>query len=207
MERATIPIQNAVSHPNWGVGDVARWVATRSKAPHPPTELGGMPAAVLVLLVEREDGLTVLLTQRTAHLYHHPGQVSFPGGRLEECDGGDAIACALRETEEEIGLAQDRVTVLGALDERVTGTGFRVVPVVAVVRPPFALALDAFEVAEVFEVPLAFIASPANRVRQMRIIDGRERAFWSVPWEGRNIWGLTAAILVGLVEELASGAV
>lgn len=166
----------------------------------------GTPAAVLVPLVVRPHGVTVLLTQRTAHLAHHPGQISFPGGRFEAADGGDAVVCALRETEEEIGLAQNRVTVLGCLSERPSRTGFRVTPVIGLVEPPFDLALDDFEVAEVFEVPLDFLVDAGNRQLQRVVHEGRERSFWSILWEGRNIWGLTAAILVTLVDELASGA-
>jgi hypothetical protein len=121
-------------------------------------------------------------------------------------DGGDAVVCALRETEEEIGLAQNRVTVLGCLSERSSRTGFRVTPVIGLVQPPFDLALDDFEVAEVFEVPLDFLVDAGNRQLQRVVHEGRERSFWSILWEGRNIWGLTAAILVTLVDELASGA-
>lgn len=167
----------------------------------------GTPAAVLVPLVFRPQGMTVLLTQRTAHLAHHPGQISFPGGRFEEEDACDAVACALRETEEEIGLGQDRVAVLGCLDERSSRTGFRVTPVIGIVHPPFDLALDDFEVAEVFEVPLDFLGEPRNRSLERVMHEGKERSFWSIVWQGRKIWGLTAAILVTLVDELASGAV
>jgi len=207
MVQTTIPIQAGSAQPAWRALDVTRWVAARPHGVPLSPDLDGTPAAVLIPLIEREDGLWVLLTQRTAHLAHHPGQVSFPGGRLEDSDEGDPIACALRETEEEIGLTQDRVSVLGRLDERLTGTGFRVTPVIGIIQPPFTLELDAFEVAEVFEVPLGFIANPDNRSRQTRVYDGRERTHWHLSWQGRTIWGLTAAILVGLVDELASGAV
>ena len=180
-----------------------RWIASR--CPHTYDDRqAGTRAAVLVPLVQRPEGVTVLLTQRTDHLDHHPGQVSFPGGRLEDEDRGDAVTCALRETVEEIGLAADHVTVLGCLDERVTGTGFRVTPVLGVVRPPFSLAPDSFEVAEVFEVPLRFFLDPANRQRMKRMVDGEEKSWWSLPWQGRNIWGLTALILVAFTDELAS---
>lgn len=160
------------------------------------------PAAVLVPLVDREGGMTVLLTQRTAHLAHHPGQISFPGGRLEPEDDGDPVVGALRETTEEIGLDADRVTVVGRLDDYVTGTGFTVVPVVGVVAPPFALVPDPFEVAEVFEVPLDFILDVANHTLHRREIEGRPRPFWAMTWEERVIWGATAGILVNLTEIL-----
>src|SRR5207253_7654072 len=114
------------------------------------------PAAVLVPLVDYPAGMSVLLTQRTAHLSAHAGQISFPGGRIE-ADDRDAIAAALRETEEEVGLPRDRVEVAGRLDTYVTGTGFEITPIVGFVEPPFALAIDPFEVAEAFEVPLAYI--------------------------------------------------
>jgi 8-oxo-dGTP pyrophosphatase MutT (NUDIX family) len=160
------------------------------------------PAAVLVPLVEHASGMTVLLTQRTDHLYHHPGQISFPGGRLEECDEGDFAVCALRETEEEVGLPRDLVAVLGRLDDYVTGTGFVVTPVVGILAPPFAVTPDPFEVAEVFEVPLAFLLDPANHALVDRVVEGRARPFWSIAWEGRTIWGATAGILVNLADRL-----
>lgn len=160
------------------------------------------PAAVLVPLVEYPDGMTVLLTQRTDHLAHHPGQISFPGGRLEESDNNDAVVCALRETAEEIGLPGERVRVLGRLDDYVTATGFVITPVVGLIRPPFALAPDPFEVAEVFEVPLAFLLDVENHKLHRRVIEGRHRPFWAMNWEERLIWGATAGILVNLSEVL-----
>lgn len=160
------------------------------------------PAAVLVPLVERDGGMTVLLTQRTAHLAHHPGQISFPGGRLEPEDNGDSTIGALRETTEEIGLDPAHVSVVGRLDDYVTGTGFLVVPVVGVVTPPFALTPDPFEVAEVFEVPLDFVLDAANHKLNRRIVGGRHRPFWAMTWEERVIWGATAGILVNLYEVL-----
>jgi 8-oxo-dGTP pyrophosphatase MutT (NUDIX family) len=162
------------------------------------------PASVLVPLIERDGGHTVLLTQRTAHLAHHPGQISFPGGRLEDADHGDPVECALRETEEEVGLSRERVVVLGRLDDYFTGTGFRVTPVVAAVTPPFELALDAFEVAEVFEVPLDFLMDNANHVLHTREVEGRLRPFWAMTWQDRHIWGATAGMLVNLSDVLKS---
>lgn len=166
---------------------------------HAPT-----PAAVLVPLVERPEGMTVLLTQRTDHLAHHPGQISFPGGRLEVSDGGDSIVAALRETHEEIGLAADRVTVLGRLDEYITGTGFVVSPVVGLIVPPFDLFPDSFEVAEIFEVPLSFVLDPDNHKLHRLVIEGRHRPFWALTYEERVIWGATAGILVNLSEVLGA---
>ena len=160
------------------------------------------PAAVLVPLVDHAHGMAVLLTQRTAHLSAHAGQISFPGGRIEEHDA-DPIAAALRETEEEVGLSRERVSVVGRLDNYVTGTGFEIIPIVGIVMPPFALAIDPFEVAEAFEVPLAFILDRRNQQRVERESGGRRRSFFVLPFEGRNIWGATAGILVNLAEVLA----
>lgn len=162
-----------------------------------------MAAAVLVPLVERPEGLTVMLTKRTAHLAHHPGQISFPGGRLEPDDDGDLLTCALRETAEEVGLAPDQVQVLGRLDDYVTGTGFIVTPVVGVIDPPFTLTPDSFEVAEVFEVPLDFVLDQANHQLQRREVRGIQRPFWALSWGDKLIWGATAGILVNLSEVLA----
>ncbi len=174
--------------------------------PGDPLDEGELtPAAVLVPLVERPGGLTVMLTRRTAHLAHHPGQISFPGGRLEPDDGGDSVVCALRETAEEVGLAAERVRVLGRLDDYVTGTGFLVSPVVGVIDPPFELHPDSFEVAEVFEVPLAFVLDQGNRQLQSREVRGRQRPFWALTWDDKLIWGATAGILVNLSDVLAPG--
>ena len=159
------------------------------------------PAAVLVPLIDRTDGMTVLLTQRTPHLSAHAGQVAFPGGRVEEQDT-DAIATALRETEEEIGLARDLVSVVGRLDTYVTGTGFEITPIVGIVAPAHTLTVDPFEVAEAFEVPLAYILDSRNHNRTERESAGRTRVFFVLPFEGRNIWGATAGMLVNLAEVL-----
>ena len=160
------------------------------------------PAAVLVPLVDHAHGMSILLTQRTAHLSAHAGQISFPGGRMEEHDA-DAIAAALRETEEEVGLPRERVSVVGRLDTYVTGTGFEITPIVGVVEPPYPMAIDPFEVAEAFEVPLAYILDRRNHQRVERESAGRRRCFFVLPYEGRNIWGATAGILVNLAEVLA----
>jgi 8-oxo-dGTP pyrophosphatase MutT (NUDIX family) len=160
------------------------------------------PAAVLVPLVDRREGMSVLLTQRTPHLTAHAGQISFPGGRIEESDA-NAVAAALRETEEEVGLTREHVRVIGRLDTYVTGTGFEITPVVGIVRSPFPLTIDPFEVAEVFEVPLSFVVDPKNHRRMTREFESRTRVFFVLPYEGRNIWGATAGMLVNLAEVLA----
>jgi 8-oxo-dGTP pyrophosphatase MutT (NUDIX family) len=160
------------------------------------------PAAVLVPLIDRPEGMSVLLTQRTPHLTAHAGQISFPGGRIEESDA-DATDAALREAEEEVGLTRDHVTVIGRLDTYVTGTGFEITPVVGIVKVPFSLAIDPFEVSEVFEVPLSFVLDPKNHRRTMRDFEHRTRVFFVLPYEGRNIWGATAGMLVNLAEVLA----
>ncbi len=160
------------------------------------------PAAVLVPLVTRPDGLSVLLTQRTQHLAAHAGQIAFPGGKQETSDA-DAVDAALRETEEEVGLPRDHVEVVGRLDTYVTSTGFEVTPVVGLVRAPYPLKPDPVEVAEVFEVPLAFVLDPANHHRQSREFKGRQRVFYVLPYQQRYIWGATAGMLVNLAQVLA----
>jgi len=153
------------------------------------------PAAVLVPVVRRDAGLTILFTQRTDHLYDHAGQISFPGGRTEAHDESPA-ATALRETFEEIGLPQSRVEVLGSLPEYTTVTGYHVTPVVGLVSPPLALSLDAFEVAEAFEVPLTFFLDPGNHQRNTLQYQGRTRHYYAMPYEQRYIWGATAGMLM-----------
>jgi 8-oxo-dGTP pyrophosphatase MutT (NUDIX family) len=154
-------------------------------------------AAVLVPLVNRPEGLQLLLTQRSADLPDHPGQISFPGGRVEPADSSLAAA-ALRETAEEVGLPQDRVSVLGQLSEYETVTGYRITPVVGWVEPPFTLAPDPVEVADVFEVPLGFVLDPANQQRHFRMLGEHRRDFWAIPYGERYIWGATAAMLMML---------
>ena len=163
-------------------------------------------AAVLVPIVMRPDGMTVLLTQRTAHLNDHAGQISFPGGRVEASDI-DVRATALRETEEETGLSRRFVECLGGLPRYITGTGFSVSPVTALVQPGFTLSPDAFEVAEVFEVPLRFLTDTANyRFHQVKLADGALRQYYSVPWNQFFIWGATAAMLLGMCQILSEAA-
>lgn len=160
-----------------------------------------LPAAVLFPIILREQAPTVLLTRRTDHLKDHPGQISFPGGRVEEADPSP-IHTALREAKEEIGLPQANVEVLGFLPEYRTGTGFRITPVVALVVPPFSLALDAFEVAEAFEVPLAFLLDPLNFRRHSLVHQGRLRHYYAVPYGERFIWGATAGMIASLLRLL-----
>jgi 8-oxo-dGTP pyrophosphatase MutT (NUDIX family) len=160
-------------------------------------------ASVLVPLVDRPGGLTILLTQRTAHLSHHAGQIAFPGGRAEEADE-DEVATALRETEEEIGLPPRHIEPVGRLDRYVTRTGFTVIPVVALVHPPFTLTLAPDEVADAFEVPLSFILDPANRKKEGAEYQGITRHFYVFRYGERNIWGATAGMLVNLAETLAA---
>lgn len=155
------------------------------------------PAAVLVPVVIRPEALSVLLTRRTDHLHHHPGQISFPGGRVEASDVSPVMT-ALRETQEEIGLEPERIELLGKLPEYRTGTGFRVTPVVGLVHPPFEVRLDTFEVAEVFEVPLSHFLDPANHQRHSKEYQGRMRQYYAMPYGDYFIWGATAGMLVSL---------
>jgi 8-oxo-dGTP pyrophosphatase MutT (NUDIX family) len=178
-------------------GDGGRFFADRA-----PTA-----AAVLVPLVRREQGLYMLLTQRTAHLTDHAGQISFPGGRAEPQDGGP-VETALRETEEEVGLSRRHVEVIGALPAYTTVTRYVVTPVVALVTPPFELSLDDFEVEEAFEVPLPFLMNPAHHRRHAFEMAGMQRQFLSMPWHDPDqdreffIWGATAAMIRNLYRAL-----
>jgi len=159
------------------------------------------PAAVLFPIVVRDAGHTVMLTQRTAHLRDHAGQISFPGGRVE-ADDLSPTHTALRETEEEVGLSRERVEILGFLPEYRTGTGFRVTPVVGLVHPPFDLQPDPFEVAEVFEVPLAFLLDPANHQRHEMHYRGALRQYFAMPYGDYFIWGATAGMIRSLSQRL-----
>lgn len=164
---------------------------------------GLVPASVLVPIVLRPDEPTILLTERTAHLNDHAGQVSFPGGSAEPEDV-DAVATALRETEEEIGLARTHVEVIGRLPDHPTITGFNVAPIVALVHPPFVLRPDSFEVAEVFEVPLSFVGDPSRHERRALVHDGVSRHFVAMPYGAHFVWGATAAMLRNLYLFLAA---
>lgn len=160
-------------------------------------------AAVLVPVIARPE-LTVLLTERTAHLSTHAGQIAFPGGKVEATDV-DVVDTALREAEEEIGLSRVLVEPLGFLDGYRTGTGFLVTPVVGLVKPDFVLALDANEVASTFEVPLAFLMDEVNHKRHSRPWRGRERHYYAMPYDDHYIWGATAGMLKNLHERLYGG--
>lgn len=181
------------------------WLRTcfLSRSPVPsPVEEGVpsgplMPAAVLFPIVLRDPEPTVLLTRRTDHLHNHPGQVSFPGGRVEDGDASPADT-ALRETEEEISLNRRHIELLGCLPLYRTGTGFEVTPVIGLVTPPFELAPDSFEVAEVFEVPLAFLLDPANHQRHRVEVRGVQREYYAMPYGKHFIWGATAGMIVSL---------
>ena len=158
------------------------------------------PAAVLVPVIARDEPM-VLLTQRTAHLKDHAGQISFPGGKIDSADASP-MAAALREAEEEIGLAADRIEPIGYLDLYLTTFGFRIVPLVARVAPEFSLTLNRDEVDDTFEVPLAFLMAPENHHRKSRDWNGLTRHFYEMPFGKRYIWGATAGILRNLYERI-----
>ncbi|MBL8518265.1 MAG: CoA pyrophosphatase [Betaproteobacteria bacterium] len=175
--------------------------------PHPRPAVELTPAAVLIGVLNRAEP-TVLFTQRTAHLNDHAGQISFPGGRRDPGDR-DAAHTALRETEEETGLAAHRIEVIGRIPDYTTGTGFLVTPVVGWVETPPApseYSHDAFEVAEVFEVPLAFLLDPTNHRRETAMFKGRMRSYHAVPWQGRYIWGATAGMLLSFYRAVTGAA-
>lgn len=218
-----IPVVRVDNHLPAIARDALQPMAMRMRLANPPawspeisverrfSERQSTAASVLVPLMLREE-LTVLLTQRTDHLADHPGQVSFPGGRREPEDV-DAVATALREAEEEIGLNPEDVEVIGEMPTYTTGTGFVVTPVVALVRAGVPLTLDPQEVADVFEVPLAFLMNPANHRWHAVEMGGAKREFLSMPWLGvdaneqsRNyyVWGATAAMLRNLYRLLAA---
>ena len=177
--------------------------ATFPRYVHPPGH-AAVHAAVLVPIVNQPGGPTLMLTQRTAHLHDHAGQISFPGGRVDKGDA-DRVATALREAEEETGLSRSRVEIIGRLPDYDIPTGFRVTPVVGWVEPPFEIRPDPFEVADVFEVPLGFFLDPANHQRHSDMKDGRIRYYYSMPYGERNIWGATAGILYSLYQILSAG--
>ncbi|MEG3164245.1 CoA pyrophosphatase [Sphingomonas sp. PB2P19] len=158
-------------------------------------------AAVLVAITDRDEP-GVILTKRTETLRRHPGQVAFPGGRVDP--GEDAVAAALREADEEIALSPGTVIVIGTVDRYRTGTGYHITPVVGVVPPDLTLRPSEAEVASVFEVPLAFLVDPANHVAASAEWQGRTRHFYEIQWQDRRIWGATAAMIVNLSHRLAA---
>ena len=193
LSRALHPPSLPPTGQGWNHADIAEFLPQGSEALR--------AAAVLVGLVDRGEGEQVLLTRRNEGLRHHGGQISFPGGRIEDSDA-DPVAAALREADEEIGLSPAQASVLGYLDPFTTITGFHVYPVVAQVAADFLARPDPSEVDEVFEVPLDFIVDPANHRRDSRIFQGSERHFWAMPFGTYYIWGATAGMLVNLSEVL-----
>ena len=158
-------------------------------------------AAVLVPVVDRGSEATLLLTRRTDTLRQHSGQVAFPGGAIDREDG-TAEHAALREAKEEIGLASDRADIVGNLPRYLTGSGYSITPVLAVVNTPFEVYPNPDEVADIFEVPLSFLMNPANHSRESRVFNGKERFYYAMPYHERFIWGITAGIIRGLYERL-----
>ena len=175
-----------------------KWPDDRAAAAAEPAP---MPAAVLVPLIDRSDGMTVLLTRRTDHMPSHAGQISFPGGRIDDGDQTPEQT-ALRETEEEIGLNRDRVELVGRLAARRTNSGFKVVPVVGLVAPPFNLEPDPNEVAQIFEIPLDLVLDRNNFVRDGHVEAGRKREYYVLAHGDHRIWGLTAGMLYDLNQVL-----
>ncbi len=193
-ERFAAPLSGS---PEGGAGDYT----LNPDMPKRPQAL--IPSAVLVPLVDRPGGMTVILTQRADTLPDHAGQISFPGGRVEPDDQGPE-ATALRETQEEIGLDPSFIQVVGRMADYETGSGFCIVPVVALVREGFSLTPEPAEVVEVFEVPLAFVLDAANHVRESALFRGVQRHFFVLPYQDRRIWGATAGLLVQLAHRLGT---
>jgi len=155
-------------------------------------------AAVLVPLVDRPEGLTVLLTQRASQMANHAAQISFPGGRLDDSDA-DVASAALREATEEIGLDSAHVNVFGYLPDHLVISGFRVTPVLSLVTPPFSLTLNPAEVAEVFEVPLSHVFDKTNHKARLRRVGDEDMLLFDIPWQGHSIWGATAGMLLTFI--------
>jgi 8-oxo-dGTP pyrophosphatase MutT (NUDIX family) len=168
------------------------------------TGRGLTPAAVLVPIVAHAEP-TVILTLRPETMRKHPGQISFPGGRIDP-DDADAIAAALREAEEEIGLSPSHVEVIGVADRYLTVTGFEVTPVVGILPPGLSLTPHAGEVAAMFEAPLQYLLDPAHQQVRSAEWRGRTRTYYEIEWQGRRIWGATAAMIVNLSRRLEIGA-
>lgn len=191
LRRALHPVDAVPSATGWNLPELDDLVDTATL----------VPAAVLVGLVPRVDGLHVLLTRRIDALRRHGGQVSFPGGRVDP-DDRDAVHAALRETQEEVGIAPALVTPWGCLDPLVTITGFRVVPVVAAIDPSYVASPDPREVADVFEVALDYLLDARNRTARPIEHVGRARTVWEYRYTPQRIWGATASMLVNLAERL-----
>ncbi|MRX26579.1 CoA pyrophosphatase [Kangiella sp. HZ709] len=160
------------------------------------------PSAVLVPLVERANGLQLILTQRAQHLKHHPGQISFPGGRMDDSDK-NLIHTAIRETEEEVGIYEHQIEVIGKLALQPTITQFMIQPVVGIVKNDYQFTVNTDEVDEAFEVPLDFLFDPTNRKKSYREFQGIKFPLYSMPYQGRNIWGATAQIIVSFSKLLS----
>lgn len=201
MQREIIVERLDGSFKNFGVRRSARGDHDLNPEMQPDNNL--REAAVLVPLVDRPEGMTMMLTRRTEHLVDHPGQISFPGGRVEPEDAS-VEAAALREAEEEVGLDPSLVRIVGRLDQYITRTSFSVVPVVGIVEPNYTSNPDTFEVAEVFEVPLAFLLDPANHQRHHREYRGMRREFYAMPYGDYYIWGATAGMIKNLYDVLAT---
>lgn len=159
------------------------------------------PAAVLIALIDRPDGPTVLLTHRSSALRNHSGQIAFPGGRIDPEDGS-ALAAAIREAEEEVGLSANLISPIGYLDLYLTGSGYRIAPVVALADPGMVLHLNPAEVDSVFECPLTFLMDPANHIAESREWRGAMRQYYAIPWQDHYIWGVTAGIIHTLYERI-----
>jgi 8-oxo-dGTP pyrophosphatase MutT (NUDIX family) len=206
----------ALDAPLFSAADFRRRAA-REQAPHGETDYGDhhlnpdlrhlivherlRDAAVMIAAVDRPGGATIILTKRTEKLRSHSGQIAFPGGRIDPTDPTPEFA-AIRETEEEIGIGAETIEIVGRMPDYVSGSGFRISPVLGIARPGFMLTLNEDEVDDAFEVPLSFLMDPANHTRDSRIWQEKERFFYTMPFGERHIWGVTAGIIRTLYERL-----